>query len=107
MARRAPTPRNLNVGDVLCSSWGYEQTNVDWYIVDSLVGKASVKIQKVGSKRDYDNPTGMAGKCFPDINNKIGEPFTKRAQGDCVKIESYARAYKVDPSQGKFFSEWY
>ena len=42
-------PHTLKVGDILCSSWGYDQTNVDFYIVTEVVGKNSVKIAKVSN----------------------------------------------------------
>ena len=38
---------NINVGDLFYSSWGYEQTNVDFFQVVELVGKSSVRVRQV------------------------------------------------------------
>jgi hypothetical protein len=46
----APVPM-AKVGDILVASWGYEQSNVDFYQVSAVVGKASVRIRKLTSKR--------------------------------------------------------
>lgn len=94
-SRRKSAERLLKVGDVLVSSWGYEQTNIDYYLVTKLVGKASVDIVKIG-KETVDTEWAQ-GKCVPDPTNIIGEPFRKRADGNSVKIASYARANLKEP----------
>jgi hypothetical protein len=43
-------PNPLQVGDVLLCSWGYDQTNADYFQVKALIGKRSVKIQKIAAK---------------------------------------------------------
>ena len=35
------------VGDVFASSWGYEQTNVDFYQVVALHGRTMVTVRKI------------------------------------------------------------
>lgn len=40
-------PRLPRVGDILVSSWGYDQTNIDYYEVVGVT-KASVKIRAIG-----------------------------------------------------------
>ena len=42
--------RELKVGDYLYESWGYDQTNVNFYKVVALAGKTSVKIIPVMSQ---------------------------------------------------------
>ncbi|AUP42648.1 hypothetical protein [Escherichia coli] len=37
----------VSVGDVFVSSWGYEQTNVNFYQVISVHGKKTVTVQEV------------------------------------------------------------
>ena len=44
------TARLHNVGDILYSSWGYDQTNIDFYQVTSLVGKKMVMLTKIASR---------------------------------------------------------
>jgi hypothetical protein len=86
--RKSESTRILNVGDVLYSSWGYEQTNIDFYLVTALVGKSSVKIIKISGTKEYQED--MTGLVIPDINSTIGEEITKRVtNGNVVKISSY------------------
>jgi len=73
-------------GVILYSSWGYEQTNIDFYIILERK-KDFVTIQEIGAirveytshQRAYDD----RGKCIANPDNKIGEPFRK-------KISKYA-----------------
>ena len=93
--RRTANARTLKVGDVLSSMWGYEQTNIDYYLVTKLVGKCSVELVKIAAeKQETDN---MQGKCIPDKTNIISAPFTKRADGDNVRISSFQHASKKEP----------
>ncbi|MCP4521001.1 MAG: hypothetical protein GY827_04795 [Cytophagales bacterium] len=41
---------NIKVGDILVTSWGYDQTNVDFYQVTKLIGKATVEYVQIGSE---------------------------------------------------------
>lgn len=95
--RRKPDPRALAVGDVLRASWGYDQTNVDYYKVTRLVGKASVELVEIGQQREGCDHW-MQGQCIPDKTNILSEPFVKRAQGDSVRICSVRYASKVEPT---------
>jgi len=38
------------LGDILKMSWGYDQTNVDFFEVTKLVGKTMIEIRKVANK---------------------------------------------------------
>lgn len=46
----AQTTIKLEVNDILYSSWGYDQTNIDYYKVKKLVGKTMVEVVKIESK---------------------------------------------------------
>jgi len=62
------------VRDVLVNSWGYDQTNVDYYEVTRVKG-SSVWLRKIAAKSKV---TGyMSGRCQPDRGNFIGEEFRK------------------------------
>jgi len=45
---------SLNVGDILYDTWGYDQTNVDFYQVVA-VGEKSVKIRPISSRNTDDS----------------------------------------------------
>lgn len=74
----------LVVGDILSASWGYEQTNVDFYEVTEIAGQ-HVVICKIGVD---SQDTGWAqGRCVPQSGAFVGEPMQKLVQyGDQVKV---------------------
>ena len=100
-----PKPK-VNVGDIFVCSWGYDQTNIDYYKVLEVKNK-SVVIAGIGQNRTY---TGhMQGECTPVPNAVSDKHITKRiiSCGDSVslKMTSYSWAY---PWNGKTnnFTEW-
>lgn len=95
-ARNSAKPRTLKVGDVLRASWGYDQTNIDFYQVTALIGKAMVEIREIrGGAFDTDF---MTGQTAPMVGDFMGKPMRKVADGDSVKIASYSWAYKLEPT---------
>lgn len=95
-AARKPKVRQLEVGDILRSSWGYDQTNIDFYEVTALIGERMVEIREINSGATYENKN-MAGHCVPLPGDYAGPPMRKFADGESVKVRSFAWAYKVDP----------
>lgn len=83
----------LKEGDILYSSWGYDQTNVDFYQVVSTVGKAIV-MREIASKSAGGDRVVAAPDRF------IGPPIRKIPQGDrnhvYVRINSFSSAYPWD-----------
>jgi hypothetical protein len=108
--RSTPTARALNIGDVLYSSWGYEQTNIDYYLVIALKGKSSVVIQEIAAVKKYETHSDR-GTCTPDTNIKVGEPMTKRANGNRIKLNSFSGAtpleFKVINGKKKYRSHYW
>jgi hypothetical protein len=82
-------PHTLKAGDVLSGSWGYEQTNVDFYQVVETVGLRSVVLRKIESET-IESGMSMQGQCVPMVGHFTGEPFRKLADGENrVKISSF------------------
>ena len=86
------TVPTVNVGDIFVSSWGYDQTNVDFYTVLTV------------------NYTGhMQGICIPNPKEVGNKPLTKRILSmngsPYFKMASYASA---SPWNGReqHFTEW-
>lgn len=101
-----PLP-TVKVGDVFVSSWGYDQTNIDYYIVRS-VKKATVVISPLGQTRKYTG--SMQGECVPNLTQIGDRTITKRIQrsgsnGVCLKLTSYSWAYPWN-GQTNHFTEW-
>lgn len=90
----------LEPGLILVSSWGYEQTNVDFYEVIEKIGATMVKIEKIGSQRATDARCGqssMSDNVVPDPEKRTGEFSRHKAQPDGrIKLSSYASAYRWD-----------
>ncbi|WP_424196631.1 hypothetical protein ACMYR3_17055 (plasmid) [Ampullimonas aquatilis] len=94
--KKANNIRQLVVGDVMVCSWGYEQTNINYYQVTRLVGACSVEIRAIA--RQATEQRDMSGECTPLIDEFIGEPMVKRVEGVAVKIFAWgAWARKQEP----------
>ncbi|MDE2344392.1 MAG: hypothetical protein KGL63_13575 [Betaproteobacteria bacterium] len=82
----------LVVGDILVSSWGYDQTNIDYYQVTAIHGKNSVTIRPIAAA---SKDTGyMTGESVPQSGAFIGEPMRKMARDGRVRITSFSSARK-------------
>lgn len=90
-ARKTREVENLlKVGDILYSSWGYDQTNIDFYEVVKVLPK-SVVIREIGARSEV---TGYeSGECWPIPGSFKGPPRTVRVKGESVKVASYAHAH--------------
>lgn len=102
-AKKAEAAKNLKIGDIYYSSWGYDQTNVDFYKVLE-VKKSSAVIVKVGSKTVLDNGSSYT-EVVPAPEHEIDEPMLKRIQEYGFKIYSFANAYKWD-GEPKYATGW-
>jgi len=66
---------SIKVGSILCSSWGYEQTNIDFYKVVERKNN-TIKLVEIEQVKTYSGD--MQGNCTPEPSQTKGEPFTKR-----------------------------
>ena len=76
--------RSLRVGDILYSSWGWEQTNIDFYQVIAIRGSA-VDLRQLDQRTTEDGY--MCGTTVPLPNVFKGKTHTHRQQG--CKSSSY------------------
>ena len=69
-------PTIYSVGDILYHSWGWEQTNIDYYQIVKVT-KASVVLREIAQDKEYTHD--MSGMCSPVPNEFIStETITKR-----------------------------
>lgn len=54
----------MNQGDILVYKWGYEQTNVHWFVVTKATEKTATLQRIYSVQKDY-NPQAFAGTCKP------------------------------------------
>lgn len=67
-AARKAWANPLKVGDILYTSWGYDQTNVDFFVVTKVSGKMVTVAEIAG---DYEATGHMAGKTWPAMPIRI------------------------------------
>jgi hypothetical protein len=92
----------LAVGDILVSSYGYDQTNKDFFQIVSVKGKTAL-VQEIGQHVEEDGY--MSGRAMPNSSSKKGKPFKKliclRSYDgtnaiESIKISECQRAYLWD-----------
>lgn len=123
----------VKVGDIFSASWGYEQTNNDFFQVIALVGKQSVRVREVIPQIiTHEAVSGMAEDRVYKITNEILPPashsvFIKdQENGDLKRLKagyykdeeeakkhchfnlsSFADAYKCNGEEVKVYESWY
>ena len=86
--------QTLVPGLILYSSWGYDQTNIDFYIVTAVKGQFATLCEIAAP----ETSTGiMFGSKFPTLPVVLkGSPFKRKMRGAYVSIASYAWAFPWD-----------
>ena len=112
-AERAGKPEDLDkvqVGDIFCNSWGYDQTNVDYYQVIAKSGK-SVKIREIACESIPGSEGFMSDQVKPkkDAFLENAEPIWKRiafSNGEPYLSFKFGSGSKVKENGGHYRS-WY
>lgn len=98
--KAACASHDVKPGDIFRASWGYDQTNIDYYQIVSVSGQMAT-ICAIGCMSEE---TGfMSGESTPALNQFIGEPFRAKIQRYSLdsdpyfKVASYANAYRMKP----------
>ena len=101
MTERKAAGHGLAVGQILVSSWGYDQTNVDFYIVTRLAGRKSVYLRKLA--QNTVEITGWAQEQVSPLflemvdgepvmrPNPVGDEFRAFAINGCVSFPRYSK----------------
>lgn len=123
----------VKVGDIFSASWGYEQTNNDFFQVISLVGEKSVRVREVNPPIiSREAVSGMSEDRVYKLTNEILPPAPhsifikdqengdlkrlkpgyyqdeKEAMQNCYfAIDSFANAYKCNGETTKVYESWY
>lgn len=87
-AKRQAAVNTLKVGDIVNTSWGYDQTNVDFFVVTRATSK-TVWVRRVAKDGEA---TGWAqGRCWPAMPIRmIGDETTHRATGGYLSINGHS-----------------
>ncbi len=82
---------SLKVGDILDSSWGYDQTNIDFYEVIDTPSKCFVTIREIGQHIEHAGQG--SDRVTPNRGHYIGGAMRKRASADnYITLTSYSCA---------------
>lgn len=98
---------NVKVGDIFYTSWGYDQTNIDFYKIVAVKNK-TISYVSIGEDRTYTGP--MQGTVVPNINHIGTNVKNARILVDgngtvSFKVTNYSWAYPYN-GQPKSFTEW-
>ena len=94
----------FKVGDILNSSWGYDQTNVTFYQV-TRVTAASVELATLRSQSTPEQGFMTAYKTPLPGEFTSDKRFMRRASGKGVRITDYEYAYPWDGKPERY--SWY
>ena len=115
----------VKVGDIFHLSWGYEQTNADFFQVVALSGESSVRVVEVNPEIIRTEPTcSMAEDRTYKITNKLLPACSRSvfikdcAKGDVKRVSDYGDgipyirvgdhlATKVAPGEFTTYVSWY
>lgn len=102
--RARNTDHGLSVGDLMYSSWGYDETHVNFYEVTKVIGKM-VEVRPVASKVVGSDQAGS--KVAPDPGKYTGPAEKKKPTGagkDCrIKVDSgFARPWDGKPARESY-----
>jgi hypothetical protein len=97
---RRDAPVTVAVGDVFVASWGYDQTNIDYYQVTRVISAATIEIRKIAAVSW--GTEFMQGRSVPAPDQFTGPPMRKRVRNAsdnraAVRITSFCDAYQMQP----------
>jgi len=110
-ARRAQRnkPHGWEKGLILYTSWGYDQTNTEFYEVIDIPSPCYVTLQQISAPMPAGETGFMTGHRVPDPKRKIGQPFRRKVdmsiREGCVTIDSVATAWVWDGKEKQV--SWY
>lgn len=94
----------VKVGDLFSASWGYDQTNNDFFQVIALVGESSVRVREVNPPMIESRAVSWASedRVFKNTKELLpAAPFSvfikDQEKGDLKRLKSYAADGKSNP----------
>lgn len=90
---RKTDTHGLVKGSILYASWGFEQTNVDWYETVSVISDKTIELRQIAASVKTDEHLGaMSGYSRPEPGHYIGGVMRKRATSHGVRLTSFSHA---------------
>lgn len=93
-SKAASAEEKVKIGDIFYSSWGYEQTNIDFYQVVEVKG-SFVSIREINQLRENKV---WSGCCLPDVNNFKSDEVLRRkwSNNESLRINDCAYAWMLE-----------
>jgi hypothetical protein len=107
-ARELQEAEDVQVGDVFHSSWGFDQSNCDFYQVVEKPSKNTVVLAEIAF--ETVKSTGWASEEVRPVKDAFldKETIKKRLTGKWVKFSSYRAASKIDLTENRtYHRSWY
>lgn len=90
--------KKAKVGDIFYISWGYDQTNVDFYRIKALRGKTQAVIEPVDMDRKINSTGFMSHDASYDITTAVVKSFDvfikNIEKGKIVKFKDYYQDFQ-------------
>tara|TARA_R110002020_G_scaffold442438_1_gene653594 strand:- start:355 stop:678 length:324 start_codon:yes stop_codon:yes gene_type:complete len=88
----------LKTNDILSSSWGYEQTNINFYRVKRLVGKTMIELARLESMQVENQDLHFTQtSVIPDLTRERKRTFKRKihqgTKSPFVMISNYESAW--------------
>jgi hypothetical protein len=84
----------IEVGTILYTSWGYDQTNVEFFEVIATT-KAMVVLQKIGT--NYSSTGDMTGTVTPNRTSRLDGPIRRKvSKCGTVRIDDCSSGWVWD-----------
>jgi hypothetical protein len=101
----------LEVGTLLKSVWGYDQTNVDYYVVTAKNGSTMNTIRAIEAEMFYDSShCDMVGTCRPSNPPRLKpneKPIRCKPNKDgYIRLTSYSYARPCQPDDVSRWSSY-
>lgn len=131
-AKKEPVNKyGVKVGDLFSASWGYDQTNVNFFQVIALAGAESVRVREVYPPMISQKTEGLSPMAADRTYKTGGLPILPAAsyssfikdqeRGDLKRIRNYSTAevrpqfyldsfcdaYKIFSDTSTFYESWY
>jgi len=97
--------QQLEIGAILVASWGYEQTNVDFYVVVEMTAKTVKLLPMNKTSRQSEGYSSMAGTTRATKDIKFRAEVIKRKASEWIKVTECSRAHLWNGK--KQYESWY
>jgi len=102
----AEAAAKVAVGDIFVSSWGWEQTNVDFYQVVEKPSANTVIVREIAAATVEGSEGYMSRNVRPAPNAFRSAPMKKRLTNGGFKISSYQSA-RPTTADKEHYNSWY